>query len=125
VFAILQGLVHLEALEMLSKQCDIKLQSLLLTSSGTALSQLQQSLQEVKDLCQLPDDEDTEEEEGDVVDWKGKLDTATKGLGVPIAADKLNRVSVRHGICGFLHMVFGIKLNMVIMNYSSVMPLRP
>lgn len=86
-----QGLVHLEALEMLSKQCDIKLQSLLLTSSGTALSQLQQSLQEVKDLCQLPDDDDTVEEEGDDVDWRGKMDTAAKGLGVPIATDKLNR----------------------------------
>lgn len=77
---------------MLSKQCDIKLQSFLLTSSGTALTQLQQSLQEVKDLCQLPDDEDTEEEEGDDVDWRGKLDTAAKGLGVPIDTEKLNRV---------------------------------
>jgi hypothetical protein len=46
----------------------------------------------VKDLCQLPDDEDIEEEEGDDVDWRGKLDTAAKGLGVPIATDKLNRV---------------------------------
>jgi hypothetical protein len=46
----------------------------------------------VKDLCQLPDEEDTEEEEGDAVDWRGKLDAATKGLGVPIATDKLNRV---------------------------------
>lgn len=79
---------------MLSKQCDIKLQSLLLTSSGTALSQLQQSLQELKDLCQLPDDEDTEEEDGDAVDWRGKLDAATEGLGVPVATDKLNRVRV-------------------------------
>ncbi|XP_069680460.1 protein FAM114A2 isoform X2 [Periplaneta americana] len=86
-----QGLVHLEALEMLSKQCDIKLQSLLLSSSGTALGQLQQSLQEVKDLCQLPDDEDTEEDESEVVDWKEKLDSVTKDLGVPVATEKLNK----------------------------------
>jgi hypothetical protein len=76
---------------MLSKQCDIRLQSVLLTSSGTALSQLQQSLQEVKDICQLPDDEDTEEDENDAVDWREKLDDAAKGLGVSIATDKLNK----------------------------------
>ncbi|XP_021926416.1 protein FAM114A2 isoform X2 [Zootermopsis nevadensis] len=93
-----QGLVHLEALEMLSKQCDIKLQSILLTSSGTALSQLQQSLQEVKDICQLPDDEDTEEDESDAVDWRKRLDNAVKGLGVPIATEKLNKTwEMAHG----------------------------
>lgn len=85
-----QGLVHLEALEMLSEQCNIKLQSMLLTSSGTALSQLQQSLQEVRDLCQLPDDEDTEVDDSDAVEWREKLDGVTKGLGVPFATDKLN-----------------------------------
>jgi hypothetical protein len=49
-------------------------------------------MQEVKDLCQLPDDEDTEEEETEAVDWRGKLETATKGLGVSFDTDKLNRV---------------------------------
>jgi len=85
-----QGLVHLEALEMLSEQCNIKLQSVLLTSSGTALSELQQSLQEVRDLCQLPDDEDTEVDASDAVEWREKLDGVTQGLGVPFATDKLN-----------------------------------
>jgi len=88
-----QGLVHLEALEMLSEQCNIKLQSVLLTSSGTALSQLQQSLQELRDLCQLPDDEDTEVDESDAVEWREKLDGVTQGLGVPFATDKLNEVN--------------------------------
>jgi hypothetical protein len=78
---------------MLSEQCNIKLQSVLLTSSGTALSQLQQSLQEVRDLCQLPDDEDTEVEESDAVEWREKLDLVTQRLGVPFATDKLNEVS--------------------------------
>jgi len=78
---------------MLSEQCNIKLQSMLLTSSGTALSQLQQSLQEVRDLCQLPDDEDTEVDDSDAVEWREKLDGVTKGLGVPFATDKLNEVS--------------------------------
>lgn len=77
---------------MLSEQCNIKLQSVLLTSSGTALSQLQQSLQEVRDLCQLPDDEDTEVDESDAVEWREKLDGVSQGLGVPFATDKLNEV---------------------------------
>jgi len=78
---------------MLSEQCNIKLQSVLLTSSGTALSQLQQSLQEVRDLCQLPDDEDTEVDESDAMEWREKLDGVTKGLGVPFATEKLNEVN--------------------------------
>jgi hypothetical protein len=77
---------------MLSKQCDIKLQSLLLNSSGAALGQLQQSLQDLKDLCQLPDDDDTEEDEDDAVDWKEKLESATKGLVVPVVTDRLSTV---------------------------------
>jgi hypothetical protein len=92
IFLQTQGLVHLEALEMLSEQCNIKLQSVLLTNSGNALSQLQQSLHEVRVLCQLPDDEDTEMYERDAVEWREMLDGVTKGLGVPFATDKLNEV---------------------------------
>jgi hypothetical protein len=76
---------------MLSKQCDIKLQSVLLTSSGTALSQMQQSLQELKDICDLPDEKDIVEDESDAVDWKDKLDHAAKELGVPITTHKLKK----------------------------------
>ncbi|PSN55376.1 hypothetical protein C0J52_01820 [Blattella germanica] len=85
-----QGLVHLEALEMLSKQCDIKLQSVLLTSTGAKLSKLQDSVKIIKDLCQLPDDEDLDEEIKDDK-WVEKLEEATRDLGVPFATDKLSK----------------------------------
>nr|CAD7603404.1 unnamed protein product [Timema genevievae] len=87
-----QGLVHLEALEMLSKQCDLKLQSTLLVTAGPALAKLQASLQEVKDTCQLPDDDEDEvEADGDNGEkiWRLRLDKAGEGLGVPFNSIKL------------------------------------
>jgi hypothetical protein len=45
----------------------------------------------VKDICQLPDGEDSEEDESNVVDWRERLDDAVKGLGVPFATDKLHK----------------------------------
>nr|CAD7403557.1 unnamed protein product [Timema poppensis] len=87
-----QGLVHLEALEMLSKQCDLKLQSTLLVTAGPALAKLQASLQEVKDTCQLPDDDEDEaeadEDNGEKM-WRIRLDKAGEGLGVPFNSLKL------------------------------------
>lgn len=51
------GLVHLEALEMLSKQASLKLESLLAPLTGNALEDLQETMNEVKELCELPDSE--------------------------------------------------------------------
>uniref|UniRef100_A0A182JC86 Protein FAM114A2 n=1 Tax=Anopheles atroparvus TaxID=41427 RepID=A0A182JC86_ANOAO len=49
------GLVHLEALEMLSKQASLKLDSLMAPLTGKALEDLQETMSEVKELCELPD----------------------------------------------------------------------
>ncbi|XP_058130679.1 protein FAM114A2 [Anopheles ziemanni] len=49
------GLVHLEALEMLSKQAALKLESLMAPLTGKALEDLQETMSEVKELCELPD----------------------------------------------------------------------
>lgn len=51
------GLVHLEALEMLSKQASLKLDSLMSPLTGNALEDLQETMNEVKELCELPDSE--------------------------------------------------------------------
>lgn len=51
------GLVHLEALEMLSKQASLKLDSLMVPLTGNALEELQETMNEVKELCELPDSE--------------------------------------------------------------------
>uniref|UniRef100_A0A2M3Z3N3 Protein FAM114A2 n=1 Tax=Anopheles braziliensis TaxID=58242 RepID=A0A2M3Z3N3_9DIPT len=49
------GLVHLEALEMLSKQAQLKLESLMAPLTGKALEELQETMTEVKELCELPE----------------------------------------------------------------------
>ncbi|KAG4074190.1 hypothetical protein HA402_015493 [Bradysia odoriphaga] len=56
------GLVHLEALEMLSQQSALKLKALMAPLTGLALSELEETLNEVKELCELPemDNEDSD-----------------------------------------------------------------
>lgn len=54
------GLVHLEALEMLSKQASLRLDSLLAPLTGKALDDLQETMNEVNELCELPDSENDE-----------------------------------------------------------------
>lgn len=80
------GLVHLEALEMLSRQSTLKLQSLVAPLAGRALEELQETLDEVKELCELPDDSDAEESDGlyEAVVLKEKIAAATEDLDVPI-----------------------------------------
>lgn len=80
------GLVHLEALEMLSKQCNIKLQSLILNTPSSETTELQESLIEIKELCDLSEDEEPEGASFEAL--KTKLAVVGKDLGVPVANDK-------------------------------------
>lgn len=52
------GLVHLEALEILSKQCDIKLETLLGTLKANQLTEMQETLAQIKELCELPEEDE-------------------------------------------------------------------
>jgi len=83
-----QGLVHLEALEMLSKQCDIKLQTLIESHFGSELVEMQETMSQVNELCELTEEEE-EEETVDVAEIKEKLDAAISEMNVPISYDKL------------------------------------
>ncbi|XP_016926115.4 protein FAM114A2 [Drosophila suzukii] len=49
------GLVHFEALEILSKESHLKLDNLLEAVSGNALAELQETINEVKELLELED----------------------------------------------------------------------
>ena len=79
------GLVHLEALEMLSKQAQLKLQSLLMPLTGMALNELQDTLKEVIELCEL-NEFDSEESTGahDAGELSDKLKTAVEDLDITI-----------------------------------------
>lgn len=82
-----QGLVHLEALEMLSRQCDIKLETVLETYSGETLKEVQETMEQVKELCEIPDEE--EEEVLSMEEIKNKLENAVAEIGIPITYNKL------------------------------------
>lgn len=82
-----QGLVHLEALEMLSKLCSIKLDNLKNSLSGDSLREMQETLEQVRELCELSeDDEDNEKvtlkEAGETVS------SSVKELNIPITYAK-------------------------------------
>lgn len=80
------GLVHLEALEMLSKQASLKLQALLMPLSGIALNELQQTMNSVSELCELNelDPDDTPTHLYDVAELEEKLKTASEDFDIPI-----------------------------------------
>lgn len=85
-----QGLVHLEALEMLSKQCDIKIQQHMINLNADELCSMQETLEEVKELCDLGDED---EDETRVSDLQERLKGACKDLGVAMTYSKLLEVN--------------------------------
>ncbi|XP_055716962.1 protein FAM114A2 [Phlebotomus papatasi] len=79
------GLVHLEALEILSKQCVLKLQSLLAPLTGKALQEMQETIGEVKELCELPEMEaDDADGMHTVEELREKFGTAVEDLGIEV-----------------------------------------
>lgn len=79
------GLVHLEALEMLSQQSTMKLKALMSPLSGLALSELEETLNEVKELCELPE-MDNDESDGlhTAVELTDKFNTSVEDLDVTV-----------------------------------------
>ncbi|XP_030758276.1 protein FAM114A2 [Sitophilus oryzae] len=86
-----QGLVHLEALEMLSKVCTIKLHNSKTALSSTELKDMQETLEQVKELCELPEEDD--EDKITIVEARDAIENAIKEINIPISYSKL------FGIC--------------------------
>lgn len=84
-----QGLVHLEALEMLSKQSNMKIQQYLTELDTNDLTSVQETLEEIKELCDLGDEDD---EDKDNKDLKNRLKNACHDLGIDITYEKLYSV---------------------------------
>ncbi|KYN01853.1 PREDICTED: protein FAM114A2 isoform X1 [Cyphomyrmex costatus] len=84
-----QGLVHLEALEMLSKQSNMKIQQYLIELGTNDLASVQETLEEIKELCDLGDEDDNEEKDKDNKDLNNRLKSACNDLGVDITYEKL------------------------------------
>lgn len=89
-----KGMIHLEALEMLSNTCQLKLEAKLVALSGTPLVEFQRKLIQIKEKCDIPDDDEDEEEDRGTIDiLERDLTAAMRGLLVPVSHTKLIRVS--------------------------------
>lgn len=92
LFDEFQGLAHLEALESLSRESEVKVKSVLTTMSGEELTQLKSDLQEIKEpfsLVEFEEDEDGTKEEGDGMELTKTLADAMARLHLSASAEKL------------------------------------
>ncbi|XP_075957444.1 protein FAM114A2 [Anarhichas minor] len=94
LFDEFQGLSHLEALEILSRESGSKVKSVLTTLSGDELVQLREQLDLIKDSFSLVefDDEDVDEKKDeDGSEFERELAEALEGLSITATADKLSK----------------------------------
>ncbi|XP_049896537.1 protein FAM114A2 [Epinephelus moara] len=94
LFDEFQGLSHLEALEILSRESESKVKSVLTTLSGDELVQLRQELDLIKDafsLVEFDDEEVDEKKDEDGSEFEKELMEALEGLSVSATADKLSK----------------------------------
>ncbi|XP_068592705.1 protein FAM114A2 [Cebidichthys violaceus] len=94
LFDEFQGLSHLEALEILSRESESKVKSVLTTLSGDELVQLREQLDLIKDSFSLVefDDEDVDErKDADGSEFERELAEALEGLSITTTIDKLGK----------------------------------
>lgn len=94
LFDEFQGLSHLEALEILSRDSESKVKSVLTTLSGDELVQLREELERIKDsfsLVEFDDEEVDEKKDEDGSEFERELTEALEGLSVTATADKLSK----------------------------------
>ncbi|XP_059484791.1 protein FAM114A2 [Neocloeon triangulifer] len=89
LFDDFQGLVHLEALEMLSRQCEMKLQSSLLKLSGAELKEAHEKLVAVRDESILPSTDDVDEPDGDIAE---AVKENINALPVKVTSEKILKI---------------------------------
>ncbi|MGH0166569.1 UNVERIFIED_CONTAM: hypothetical protein FKN15_057812 [Acipenser sinensis] len=96
LFDEFQGLSHLEALELLSRESEAKVRSVLTSMSGEELATLKEELQLIKEAFSLGEFDDEEEEEerkddDDGSEFVKELTAVMAELHVATTADKLGR----------------------------------
>uniref|UniRef100_A0A8C1VD18 Family with sequence similarity 114 member A2 n=1 Tax=Cyprinus carpio TaxID=7962 RepID=A0A8C1VD18_CYPCA len=99
LFDEFQGLSHLEALEILSRESEDKVKSVLTTLSGEELAKLKQELQDIKEPFSLMEFDDEVEDDAkgdDGEDFVKELTDVLKRLQISTSADKLSKVSHEH-----------------------------
>lgn len=86
---------------MISKQCQIKLDSLALTFSGKEATNFKETLLEIEEFCELPEDDESISKEAmaDNAQFKLKIKEVLTQLDVEIQYSKLLEV------CIYLHLL--------------------
>lgn len=82
----------MESLELLSKQCQMKLQTVLLSYSGAQLADIQDTLEKLKELCYLDCDDD--EKSINDAEFKNSLITYINKISVDVKTEKILKVSL-------------------------------
>ncbi|XP_038831773.1 protein FAM114A2-like isoform X3 [Salvelinus namaycush] len=94
LFDEFQGLSHLEALEILSRESESKVKSVLTTLSGEELDQLKEDLELIKEpfsLVEFDEEEVNEKKDEDGSEFLRELTGALDGLHISTKADKLGK----------------------------------
>ncbi|CAK6979069.1 protein FAM114A2 [Scomber scombrus] len=89
-----QGLSHLEALEILSRESESKVKSVLTTLSGDEVVQLRGELDLIKDsfsLVEFDDEEVDEKKDEDGSEFEREITEALEGLSVSATVNKLSK----------------------------------
>ncbi|XP_026490350.2 protein FAM114A2 [Vanessa tameamea] len=91
LFDDFEGLVHLEALEMLSKQVSMRIDERLRNAAPDKRHDIKETLQQVAELCEMPEEEDDEEEQEEISEDTSKPDAfherlqrATRDIGLKL-----------------------------------------
>ncbi|XP_034540209.1 protein FAM114A2 isoform X2 [Notolabrus celidotus] len=106
LFDEFQGLSHLEALEILSRESESKVKSVLTTLSGDERVQLREELDLIKDafsLVEFDDEEVDEMKDEDGSEFEKELTEALEGLSINTTADKLNKAC--KSACSQIHVM--------------------
>uniref|UniRef100_A0A8C7RZ06 Family with sequence similarity 114 member A2 n=1 Tax=Oncorhynchus mykiss TaxID=8022 RepID=A0A8C7RZ06_ONCMY len=94
LFDEFQGLSHLEALEILSRESESKVKSVLTTLSGEELDQLKEDLELIKEpfsLVEFEEEEVNEKKDEDGAEFLRELTGALDGLHISTTSDKLRK----------------------------------
>lgn len=78
-----KGFVYLEAIEILSNHSKMRIESLIKPLDGKALTEMEETLEEVRELCELPES-DNFEEELTAESLETKLETAIEDLNITL-----------------------------------------
>ncbi|XP_046970829.1 protein FAM114A2 [Vanessa cardui] len=92
LFDDFEGLVHLEALEMLSKQVSMRIDERLRNAAPEKRHDIKETLQQVAELCEMPEEEDDDEEEQEEISediskpdaFHERLQRATRDIGLKL-----------------------------------------